>query len=331
MRIAPQFPQAKLVISGTDHPKARGYVDSIQRQWGHHTQIEFLGYVAEEDIPALFQSTTVAVMPYSSSAGSSGVAHLACAYGVPILASDISDFRQLVEDEGLAMDLVEHGSSESLGKALASLLEDPERQAEMAIQNFSAALRMSMPEIIRQYLRSFDLQQCLGRLTSVSRLRRMPRWVPFRPFLVRMAGRRMLKRMPTSSNPTQGNSVDCHSDSDGAMRIPGIAVDSDGEGVGGWTSGNNGFAAGRGPSAARSQNNERAQYRHQAHSLDQPSTTDAGSGYTDSDDTESSPGNPRQSLSVRDFAAQSCEHRRERNGQGRADSLASWDETGRGE
>src|SRR6202008_1212494 len=130
------------IVAGTDHPKTPGYLQSVAEKCWRHPQIQFIGYVPEEKIRSLFQSTTIAVMPYSSSAGSSGVAHLACAYGVPILASDIADFRQLVEDEGLAMDLVEHDNTESLGKALAALLADPDRQTEMAIQNFSAALRM---------------------------------------------------------------------------------------------------------------------------------------------------------------------------------------------
>lgn len=38
----------------------------------------------------------------------------------------------------------------------------------MALQNHSAALRMSMPEIIRQYVRTFDLQNRIAALRSVS-------------------------------------------------------------------------------------------------------------------------------------------------------------------
>ena len=173
------------------------------------------------------------------------------------------------------MDLVEHGSSESLGKALAALLSDPDRQTEMGIQNFSAALRMSMPEIIRQYLRTFDLQKCLEALTSVARLRKMPRWVPFRPLLVRMAGRRMLKRMSASSRLNRGNSIHCDDKTDGAMRIPGIAVDGDAEAVGGWSSGNDRLAVQRGSAAASGEDGDRPQYRHHAQQLNPATAADA--------------------------------------------------------
>lgn len=326
--IAPQFPQAKLVIAGTDHPKAHGYVDSMMRKWRHHPQIEFVGYVAEEEIPALFQSTTVAVMPYSSSAGSSGVAHLACAYGVPILASDIADFRQLVEDEGLAMDLVEHDNTESLGKALAALLADPDRQTEMAIQNFSAALRMSMPEIIRQYLRTFDLQKCLEALTSVARLRKMPRWVPFRPLLVRMAGRRMLKRIAASSKLNRNPSIHCNGNSDGAMRIPGIAVDSDAEAVASWSGSNDGLGIRRSSSPTSGQDGHAPKYGKHAQSLDPTAPPDTAAGDSDAGDPEASPENTASRLvaSPRGIVVQAREHRGERDGQRGTDGSAPWKE-----
>jgi glycosyltransferase involved in cell wall biosynthesis len=231
--VARKFPQARLIVGGADHPKAPGYMESMAQRCREHPQIEFIGYVPEDKIAQLFQSTSMAVMPYSSSAGSSGVAHLACAYGVPIVASDIPDFRQLAEEEGLAIELYEAGKMNSLANTMIALLENPERQMEMAIQNFSAALRMSMPEIIRQYLRTFNLQQQLGLLASVSKLRRLPRWLPLRPRLARMAARRFLGRLPVSAPPASvanPDSLDRESDRNRDILIPGISVDRDLEG-----------------------------------------------------------------------------------------------------
>jgi hypothetical protein len=45
----------------------------------------------------------------------------------------------------------------------------------MAMQNFSAALQMSMPQIIRQYIHSFDMHQRVKMLRTFSRLRRSNR------------------------------------------------------------------------------------------------------------------------------------------------------------
>jgi glycosyltransferase involved in cell wall biosynthesis len=206
--VCERLSNVELVIAGTDHPKAQGYLTSVEEKCTGNSRIKFMGYVPEEKIGELFQSISVAVMPYTSSAGSSGVAHLACAYGVPIVASDIPDFRQLVEEEGLAIELYQSGNIQSLAEQLALLLDSPDRQMEMAIQNFSAALRMSMPEIIKQYLGTFRLQQELGALSSASRMRKLPRWFPLRDRLVRSAARKRMARLFASAPPGTAASVD---------------------------------------------------------------------------------------------------------------------------
>jgi glycosyltransferase involved in cell wall biosynthesis len=191
-KIAEKYPAVELVVAGGDHPKTPGYVDSVAALHKKEPRIRFTGYVAEDAIADLFQGASVAVMPYTSSAGSSGVAHLACEYGVPILASDIPDFRAIAEEEGIAIQLFETGNVDSLAEHLLAVLENPKRLEAMAQHNFSAALRMSMPEIIRQYLRSFDLQHRVKMLRAASRFRRLPRWMPLRPALSRRVGRRFL-------------------------------------------------------------------------------------------------------------------------------------------
>ena len=196
-----EIPEARLVIAGTDHPKTPGYLHSIQEKLGPRSDVIFTGYVAEDDIPQLFQSSSVAVLPYTSSAGSSGIAHLACTYGVPIVASDIPDFRRLADEEGLAIDFFPAGQVSKLARHLTDLLQNRDRQIEMAMQNVSAALRMSMPEIIRQYLRTFELRQELDEMRSLSSLRKIPRWMPMRNLLVRRNARKTLLRLEANREP----------------------------------------------------------------------------------------------------------------------------------
>ena len=186
------FPSAQLLIAGQDHPKAKGYLASIRESCAGDSRIHFLGYVAEGDIPSLFQTTSVAVMPYSSSAGSSGVAHLACAYGVPIIASDITDFRELADEEGLAIEFFQVGNLDALAERLLFLLQSPRRLAAMAERSFTAALKMNMSQIIGRYLTSFEMQHRLRALKAASRLRRLPRWLPFRDLVARRVGRDFL-------------------------------------------------------------------------------------------------------------------------------------------
>jgi glycosyltransferase involved in cell wall biosynthesis len=176
--VVKQVPNAKLVVAGGDHPRTPGYVTSLARRFENNSRIEFTGYVPEQAIPDLFRTASVAVMPYSSSTGASGVAHLACAYGVPIISADIPDFRRMADDEGLAIDFYQPGNIENLADHLIALLGSPERQQDMAKQNFCAGLRMTMPTVIHQYIHHFGMEQRTKALKSMMRLRKLSRWLP---------------------------------------------------------------------------------------------------------------------------------------------------------
>lgn len=188
--LSARMPNVRLVIAGGNHPATPGYIESVAASMKDDSRVEFTGYVAEDDIPRLFRSASALVLPYSSATGASGVAHLACEFGVPIISAGIDDFREMALDEGLAVAFYKTGDANSLAVELHSLLNDPALMREMAEQNFSAALRMTMPQIIRQYLRSFDLQQRTRALEPISRFRRIPSWIPSRSAIFRAAAPR---------------------------------------------------------------------------------------------------------------------------------------------
>jgi glycosyltransferase involved in cell wall biosynthesis len=225
--IARNVPNARLIVAGTDHPKTPGYLKSVQMKYAAQDKISFIGYVAEQQIGELLQASTVAVLPYTSSAGSSGIAHLACTYGVPMVASDIPDFRRLADEEGLAIDFFPAGDVGELAQHLIDLLSNRERQVEMALQNVSAAMRMSMPEIIRQYLRTFELRQELSTMRSLSAARRLPAWLPLRNTFLRRKARKIMRTelnrtsesaLPNVEAPVQAEVVYIASSEDGAAQ-----------------------------------------------------------------------------------------------------------------
>lgn len=188
--VVAQMPNLRLIVAGSNHPMTPGYVESVAQRFQDASNIEFTGYVPEDGIAELFSTASIMVMPYSSATGSSGVAHLACAFGVPIICADVADFREMAADEDLAIDFYQTGNAGSLALKLFELLQHSERQRQMAEQNFSAALRMTMPQIIRQYLRSFDLHQKSKALEPISRFRRIPSWIPSRSAIFRAAAPR---------------------------------------------------------------------------------------------------------------------------------------------
>lgn len=184
-RISQHLPSVKLVIGGSNHPQADGYVESVQKKYASHPNIEFTGYVEEDQVENLFQSASALVMPYSSSTGCSGVAHLACAYGVPVVCANLEDFRQMADEEDLAIAFYRPGNAKDLADCLVRLLENPEQLRSMALQNFSAALRMTMPIVVQKYLRHFELQRHINTRRHLSVLSKLPHWLPSRSLFLR--------------------------------------------------------------------------------------------------------------------------------------------------
>jgi glycosyltransferase involved in cell wall biosynthesis len=188
--VAKAVPNARLIIAGANNGNSPGYIESLRARHGDHPGIEFTGYVEEEKIRDIFGSSSFMVMPYTSATGASGVAHLAAQHGVPIICSDIPDFREMAENEGLAIKFYPIGDKEALARQMIELLQSEEEQREMAEQNFSAALRLTMPQIIRQYVRAFDRHQRARALEAISRFRRIPPWVPSRSAIFRASSPR---------------------------------------------------------------------------------------------------------------------------------------------
>jgi glycosyltransferase involved in cell wall biosynthesis len=264
--VSESLPNAKLVIAGGNHPNAAGYVESMKKKYSGNSIIEFTGYVHEEQLPDLFQTSSVTVMPYSSSTGSSGVAHLACAYGVPIVCADLEDFRQMSDGEGMAIEFYKPGDAKDLAACLVRFLMDPAKQQAMAEQNFSAALRMTMPNIVLKYLRHFELEQRTLALRHITRFRKLPSWVPSKSLLLRLMTRNSLGWVHRSAVPRRPpqNKRSLNDDVDGGGKFAGARTPVDGDGVvrrstgGGY--GPYGLAAAR--SANHSEADDGAQRQH---------------------------------------------------------------------
>ncbi|MFZ0301588.1 MAG: glycosyltransferase [Terracidiphilus sp.] len=155
-----RVPNARLIVGGANHHTKVGYWESIRDAQPPGLPIEFRGYVPEEDIPELFGSTSIVVIPYHSATGSSGPAHQACEFGIPIVCADLPDFRVMVEDEDMAVRFYKPGNAADLAEQLIAILQSPELEHEMAEQNSIAGLEMMIGNVVNNYLRWFRLQRC---------------------------------------------------------------------------------------------------------------------------------------------------------------------------
>lgn len=162
--ILKKIPNARLIVAGANHHTRAGYWESIRKAQPAGLPIEFRGYVPEDEIPELFRTTSVVVMPYDSATGSSGPAHQACEYGIPIVCADIADFRAMAAEEDMAISFYNQGDGPDLADKLVSILESPEQQRRMAEHNYAAGAQMTMTAVVHNYLRWFELKKCLREL-----------------------------------------------------------------------------------------------------------------------------------------------------------------------
>jgi glycosyltransferase involved in cell wall biosynthesis len=149
-------PNAILVIAGTNHPSAPGYLEALQQKWRGHPGIRFLGYVPETELDALFKSASVLVLPYSSAAGTSGVVHQACQYGLPMVAAAIPEIIEIAHEENIAVEFYEPADGAGLANQLIHLLSCEDLRRSFSAQNLRAAEGTPISQVVHDYLCFFE-------------------------------------------------------------------------------------------------------------------------------------------------------------------------------
>ncbi len=146
----------ELVIAGTDSPNAEGYLANVRAANSDLPNVRFTGYVAESDVPRIFSDSSVVVFPYTSTTGSSGVLHQAGDYGKAVVLPHLGDFAEVIKEEGYTGEFFEPDSAESLAKAIARVLDDPELRRQLGTQNYVAARGLPINDVVDWYLIHFE-------------------------------------------------------------------------------------------------------------------------------------------------------------------------------
>jgi glycosyltransferase involved in cell wall biosynthesis len=147
----------KLVIAGSDSPNVKGYLAGVQEQYQHVQNVTYTGYVAEEDVPRIFQESDVVVFPYTSTTGSSGVLHQAGSFGRAVVLPHLGDFAELIKEEGYTGEFYEPDDVESLAQAMDTLLQQPVLREKQGRQNYLAAQGVPIDDVIEWYLMQIGL------------------------------------------------------------------------------------------------------------------------------------------------------------------------------
>ena len=145
----------EIVIAGTDSPNTPGYLAQVKETYKHVKQLRFTGYVAEEDVPTIFNESAMAVFPYTSTTGSSGVLHQAGSYGKAVALPDLGDLSILVKEEGYQGEFFNPECPVSLAMALQNIISNDSYRIQLGKTNYKAACSLPMSAITQLYVDYF--------------------------------------------------------------------------------------------------------------------------------------------------------------------------------
>jgi phosphatidylinositol alpha-mannosyltransferase len=157
--LAPERPGLKLLIAG------RGDADEwrLKLPAGIRDRAVFLGEATEEEKVRVLHSVDVFCSPNTGGESFGIVTAEAMAAGLPIVASDIDAFRQVLRD-GRAGQLFVTGDPADLAKAAGALLDDPARRAELSVAALDAVAAYDWDVVARDVLSVYETV-VLGRAT----------------------------------------------------------------------------------------------------------------------------------------------------------------------
>ncbi|MCR8455768.1 MAG: glycosyltransferase [Nitrososphaerota archaeon] len=138
-----KFPQLKLRLACSAHPnfpEASAQLNVFKSL----PNVEYVGYVEEEKLGEVFDGCLAVILPYRTATGTSGVAHVAMSYGVPIIATDLPEFRELYRS-GCGLMLCT--SEEEMVACVEKLINDRQLWYHLSKKNLDYSKRFSWDRI----------------------------------------------------------------------------------------------------------------------------------------------------------------------------------------
>lgn len=151
-QIIENHPDIKVLVAGPGDPdEIMKDVDPIL-----HPRITFLGLLSEDEKRQFFKSIDLYIAPNTGGESFGIILAEAMATGVAILASDLSAFRNVLED-GKWGELFSTSDSVDLATRASALLADPLRRHSLASKSSEGAKRFDWPVVAEQIMDVYDL------------------------------------------------------------------------------------------------------------------------------------------------------------------------------
>jgi glycosyltransferase involved in cell wall biosynthesis len=136
--LKPQFPDLKIVLAGDGFERPE--LVRLASELGIASDVTFLGWVPNADLPQYYRAAAVSVIP-SLEEGFGIPAAEAMGCEVAVVASDAGGLPEVVEN-GVTGLVVPRGDANALAQAIGSLLADPQRRRSMGQAGRARALRL---------------------------------------------------------------------------------------------------------------------------------------------------------------------------------------------
>ncbi len=143
------FPDARFIVVGAGDWQNSRYVDYLERH--DMRDIIVVGRVSDDDLPRYYRSADVLCSPATQGESFGIVLLEGMAAGLPVVASDIEGYRQVVSDgrQGL---LVPPRDERALADALCTVLQSPALRLSMGVEARHSVVEYSWPRVAEQVL-----------------------------------------------------------------------------------------------------------------------------------------------------------------------------------
>ena len=149
-RLADRRDDVTLVVAGDSHPQYPDYRERLEAEYADRPHVEFTGYVADEEMDAVWADASLLVMPYATCTGVSGVYQLAKSHATPVVAFDAPGMRNATVETGGDASFVNPGDPYALAAELARLADAPTERREMTRRNAAAAAEFTIDDTVHE-------------------------------------------------------------------------------------------------------------------------------------------------------------------------------------
>src|SRR5206468_1955931 len=126
-QLKPRYPDLKVVLAGDGFERPE--LIQLAENLGIASDVTFLGWVANSELPPYYRAAAVSVIP-SLEEGFGIPAAEAMGCETAVVASDAGGLPEVVQ-HGVTGLVVPRGDSAALAEAIGALLSDPDRRAAM--------------------------------------------------------------------------------------------------------------------------------------------------------------------------------------------------------